>query len=142
MLNTSGANVISKIIFTICVLTATATICLVTHGLITNYHHTALILRRRITNQHDRQSQNTKITPAGLMDLIANVTQVVTAMETHAQQLNEELQRMRQKTRQLLWQRQKDALWTAVRKCVFLYGCGKQNYIPRTTGNGANKTVS
>lgn len=77
------------------------------------------------------------------MDLLANVTQVVVAMETQAQQLDEELQRMRQKTRQLLWQRQKDALWTAIHKCVFLYGCSKQNYIPRsTTGNEGNKTFS
>lgn len=143
MLNTSAANLISKVIFTICVLVATATVFLLTHELIKNYYHSLPLLRRRITNQHDHPSPDTKPTASGLMDLIANVTRVVVAMETQAQQLDEELQRMRQKTRQLLWQRQKDALWTAIHKCLFFHGCSKQNNIPRsTTGNGANKTSS
>ncbi|KDR09027.1 hypothetical protein L798_01153 [Zootermopsis nevadensis] len=143
MLNTTGTNLISKVIFIICVLIATATVCLLTHEFIKNYHHPVLILRRRITNQNDNQSPNTNSSPGGLLDLIANVTHVVMAMENQAQRLDEELQRMRQKTRQLLWQRQKDALWTAIHKCVLFYGCSKHNYTPLSrTVNGANKTFS
>jgi lipoate-protein ligase B len=95
-----------------------------------------------ITNEHHQQSHDTKVTPSGLMNLIANVTQTIAAMEAEAQRLEEELQRMRQTTRQLLSKYRKDALWTAIHKCVFFYGCNKQNYIPRTTGNGANTTFS
>jgi len=117
-----------------------AAICLVTHQLINNNHHTVLLLRRHITNRHNHQSQDTKVTPSGLMDLIVNVTQTVLAMEAQAKQLDAELQRMRQKTRQLLWKRRKDALWTAIHKCVFFYGCSKGNFTPRKMENGANKT--
>jgi hypothetical protein len=93
-----------------------------------------------ITDEHHQQSHDTKVTPSGLADLIANVTQTIAAMEAEDQRLEEELQRMRQTTRQLLSKHRRDALWTAIHKCVFFYSCNKQNYIPRTTGNGANKT--
>jgi lipoate-protein ligase B len=76
------------------------------------------------------------------MDLITNVTQAVIAMETQAQRLDEELQRMRQKTRQLLWKRRKDVLWTAIHRCVFFNGYSKQNFVPLKTQNGANKILS
>jgi hypothetical protein len=92
-----------------------------------------------ITNEHHQQSHNTKVTPSGLMDLIANVTQTVAAMEAEARRLEAELQRMRHTTSQLLSKHRKDALWTEIHKCVFFYGCNKQNYIPRAMGNGANK---
>lgn len=129
MLNISRANLISKIIFTICVLITTATVCLLIWG---NHH---------ITSEHHQQSHDTKVTPSGLMGLIANVTQTIAAMEAEARQLEKELQRMRQTTRQLLSKYQKDALWTAVHKCVFFCGCNQQNYIPRTTGNAAKATL-
>jgi lipoate-protein ligase B len=74
------------------------------------------------------------------MGLIANVTQTIAAMEAEARRLEEDLQRMRQTTRQLLSKYQKDALWTAIHKSVFFYGCNKQNHIPRTAGNAANAT--
>ena len=135
-------NTVSKVTFTICVLMVMVAICLVTHQLITNNHHTILLLRRRITNQHNHQSQDTKVAPSGLMDLIVNVTQTVLAMEAQAKQLDAELQRMRQTTRQLLWKRRKDALWTAIHKCVFFYGCRKGNFTTQKTENGANKTFA
>jgi len=116
-----------------------AAICLVTHQLITNNHHTVL-LRHHITNRHNHQSQDTKVTPSGLMDLIVNVTQTVLAMEEQAKQLDAELRRMRQITRQLLWERRKAELWTAIHKTVFFYGCSKGNFTARKMENGANKT--
>jgi hypothetical protein len=134
MLNISRANLISKMIFTMCVLITTTTVCLLIYGFIRSNHH--------ITNDHHQQSHNTKVTPSGLVELIANVTQTIAVMEAEAQRLKEELQRMRQTTRQLLSKHRKDALWTAIHKCVFFHGCSKRNYIPRTTGKGANKTPS
>jgi hypothetical protein len=119
-----------------------AAICLVTHELIVNNQHTMLLLRRHITRRHNHQSQDKKVTPSGLMDLIVNVTQAVAAMETQAKQLDAELQRMRQKTRQLLWKHRTDAIWMAIHKCVFFYGCNKGKYIPRKMGNGSNKTFA
>jgi hypothetical protein len=142
MINTSRTNTVSKVTFTMCVLMAMAAICLVTHQLITNNHHTVLLLRRHITNRHNHQSQDTKAARSGLMDLIVNVTQTVLAMEAQAKQLDAELQRMRQTTRQLLWQRRKDALWTTIHKCVFFYDCSKGNFTPRKMENGANKTFA
>jgi hypothetical protein len=142
MINSSRTSPVSKVTFIICVLMVMAAICLVTHQLITNNHHTVLLLRHHITNRHNHQSQDTKVTPSGLMDLIVNVTHTVLAMEAQAKQLDAELQRMRQKTRQLLWKRRKDALWTAIHKCVFFYGCSKGNFTPRKMENGANKTYA
>lgn len=142
MINTSRTNTVSKVTFTVCVLMVMATICLVTHELIADNHRTVLLLRRHITNRHTHQSQDTKVTPSGLMDLLVNVTQTVLAMEAQAKQLDQELQRMRQKTSQLLWKRRKDALWTAIHKCVFFYGCSKGNFTPRKMENGANKTFA
>jgi hypothetical protein len=142
MLNTSRTNTVSKVTFTICVLMVMAAICLVTHQLITNNHHTVLLLRRHITNRHNHQSQDTKVTPSGLMDLIVNVTQTVLAMEQQAKRLDAELQRMRQTTRQLLSKRRKDALWTAIHKCVFFYDCSKGNFTARKMESGANKTFA
>jgi hypothetical protein len=101
-----------------------------------------LLLGRHITKQRNHQSQDTKATPSGLMDLIVNVTQTVVAMETQAKQLDAELQRMRQTTRELLWKSRQDALWTAIRKCFFFYSCNKGNSVPRKMKNGANKTFS
>jgi len=142
MSNASRPNTVSKVAFTICVLMVMAAICLVTHQLITNNHHTVLLLRRHITNRHNYQSQDTKVTPSGLMDLIISVTQTVLVMEEQAKQLDAELQRMRQKTRQLLWKRRKDALWKAIHKCVFYSGCSKGNFTARKIESGANKTVA
>jgi hypothetical protein len=120
----------SKIIFTICVLIATSTVCLLMHGFIRGNHH--------ITKEHHQQSHDTKVTPSELTNLIANMTRTIAAIETGTKRLEEELQRMRHTTRQLLSKYRKDAVWTAIHKCVFFCGCNKQNYIPRTTGNGAN----
>jgi hypothetical protein len=142
MISISRTNTVSKVTFTTCVLMVMATIGLVTHELITDNHRKVLLLRRHITNRHTHQSQDTKVTPSGLMDLLVNVTQTVLAMEAQAKQLDEELQRMRQKTSQLLWKRRKDALWTAIHKCVFFYGCSKGNFTPRKMENGANKTFA
>ncbi|PSN38120.1 hypothetical protein C0J52_14407 [Blattella germanica] len=132
MLNTSRANLISKILFSTCVLIATATVCLLTHKLVTNNTHAAFLLRRRLEGVGKGHS--------GLMDLIANVTLTVEAIETQAQKLDQELERVREKTRLLLKQRQRDALWSAIHKCVFFYGCDKRNFIPRAEGKAVTKT--
>ena len=147
----TNTNPLCKITFAICVLMVMAAVCFVTHELMMSNRHTMLLLRH-ITSRHNHQSQDTKVTPSALMDLIANVTHTVVAMETQAKQLDVELQRMRQttrqllrmrqKTRQLLRKRRKDVLWTTIHKCVFTYGCNKGKLIPRKMENGANKTFA
>ena len=129
MLSTS-ANLITKALLTSCILITTATIYFYTHNLVTNNHHTISLLRRRFTNEETKYAY-TKKSHGGLLELIANVTQTVIAIETQAQRLEEEFERMRQKTRQLLWQRRKDALWSEIHKCFFFYGCNKYNFSPQ-----------
>jgi hypothetical protein len=121
----------ARLAFAVSVLTTAVTACLLLYALTRTNHHITSSARQELP-------LSTRVTPSGLLDLIANVTQTVAAIEAEALRLEEELQRVSEATRQLLSKRRKDALWTAIHKCALFYGCSKLNHVPRAKGNAAN----
>ncbi|KAK7791705.1 hypothetical protein R5R35_000280 [Gryllus longicercus] len=129
MLASGRTGIVCKIVLLVSLLVVVTTVTLIMHAIMSNRRS----LLRRTSARHDASFSKVAQpggggggggrSERGLMALISNVTKTVIAMEVQATSLNDELRRVREKTRELLLQQRHSALWAVLHKCVLLYSC-------------------